>query len=87
MAEWRTIAERNGVHYDAYQQRIRKLGWSEEKAATTPLRKKRPVRGSISQRCRDAGIDPRLYFATRHNLGLHELSVEAIIEIVKERQA
>jgi len=35
-SHWRSVAEQNGIMYAAFMSRIN-LGWSEERAATTPL--------------------------------------------------
>lgn len=32
---WRSVAEENGISYDLFWTRMKKLGWSEERAATT----------------------------------------------------
>lgn len=87
MPDWKAIAAQHGVSPNTYWQRVHRQGWSEERAATTPPRKKKRPAGSISERCRQAGIAPEDFFAARHNLGLHHLSVEEIIEVVKERQS
>lgn len=37
--KWRKVAIENGIKREAYNSRVRKLGWSPEKAATTKARK------------------------------------------------
>lgn len=81
----------NGLTYMTYWRRCIEMGYAPEEAATIPRMEPRrgPTKGSITQRCLEAGVDRNRYYVIKGELddtGVKEYTVQDIIEIAINRK-
>lgn len=67
---WKEIALRNGINESTFKARINRHGWSEEKAAKTPVIKtkvrNRKYSDEIYKRLKENGISKQLFYDRIH---------------------
>lgn len=74
--QWRTVAEKNGIAYEAFMSRINR-GWSMERAATQPLQTPEEAREQALQASEHIRVLPKEYVQLAEQNGIPYFSFHA----------